>query len=620
MGPGGRHDRVRARRGQAVKAVALALLAAGLVLPSAGARGPSLTGGTYRVGFAYAFQNAGFDPTTEGQPGSFGIYANLLLRTLVGHDHVAGAAGRKIVADLATSVPAPTNGGTRYTFTLRRGVRFGPPVSRPIRSSDVRYAIERLARPANYAAYPFYFSVIKGFDAYRAGRGRTIAGISTPDRRTIVFDLVRPTGDFLERLALPAAAPIPPEVGRCFEGKPGAYGRDLIASGPYMVDGSDAVRIGSCAAIRPMRGISDTQLTLVRNPSYDPRTDSRAARENHPDRFVFVAFTHGGQARNDVEIVKKLAAGELEDSYLSSWPTAIDRYLAAARRHGLVRVDPADWVVFMTLNLTRPPFDDVHVRRAMNWLLDRAALRATLPGAGRIARHIVPDDLLGGRLAGYAPFATKGDHGSLAKARAEMRKSRYGDPAGMCVAKACKGVFLSPLVNSSIYAAGQRMTPLIRASAARIGITFAVHSRDAGKMLDPTAGIPSAPNMDWLMDYPDPAAFVDQFFDGKHIRPVLNFNFSLVGITRAQARRLGVKGRVAGRPSVDADIAACSALAGPSRLDCYARLDEKLTTQIVPWVPLIQRDRLTVLGPQVARWVYDSSTDTTGYAHVSVKR
>src|SRR5205823_4448016 len=131
----------------------------------------------------------GFDPTSESQLGSFGIYTNLLLRTLVGHDHVAGAAGRRIVPDLATSVPEPTNGGTRYTFTLKRGVRFGPPVNRQITSSDVRYAIERLARPADGAGYFFYFTVIKGFDAYRAGRTRTLTGVSTPNRRTIVFDL-----------------------------------------------------------------------------------------------------------------------------------------------------------------------------------------------------------------------------------------------------------------------------------------------------------------------------------------------------------------------------------------------------------------------------------------------
>ena len=48
------------------------------------------------------------------------IYSNLLIRTLVGYNHVAGAAGNVIVPDIATSVPKPTNGGKTYTFHLKR--------------------------------------------------------------------------------------------------------------------------------------------------------------------------------------------------------------------------------------------------------------------------------------------------------------------------------------------------------------------------------------------------------------------------------------------------------------------------------------------------------------------
>ena len=35
--------------------------------------------------------------------------------------------------------------------------------------------------------------------------------------------------------------------------------------------------------------------------------------------------------------------------------------------------------------------------------------------------------------------------------------------------------------------------------------------------------------------------------------------------------------------------------------------------------PILQRDRLTVLGRQVAKWVYDSSSENTAFAHVAVK-
>jgi len=602
-------------------AAALTMVATMSVAGASGATShSSLHGGTYRVGWDSGFQADGFDPTGEYNQGSFGIYSNLLLRTLVQTEHIAGTAGRRLVPDLAERVPAPTDGGTRYTFTLKRGVRFGPPVDREITAADVRYAIERVARPGNGGIYYFYYRVIRGFDAYRAGQAPSIAGIRVRGPRTISFDLVRPEGDFLYLLTLPAAAPIPPEVGRCFEGRPGAYGRDVIASGPYMIEGSGTVRIDSCRSVRPMRGISPTELTLVRNPGYDPGTDSRAARESNPDRFVFITETNLGQTGVEVDLARKIELGELDDEYLYAWPKAIAGYLATARKEGRIRVEPADWVVFMTLNLTTPPFDDVHVRRAMNWILDRAALAATLPGAGRIAEHIVPDDLLGGRLADYAPFATPGNHGDLARARAEMRMSRYATRNGVCIAKACKRVFLSPLGYSAIYAAGARMTPIVMADAAKIGITFANHARRRERIFSPSVGIASAPNMDLAALYPDPATFVDQLFSGADIRAEANLNFSLVGITPSQAAKVGVTGDTRSVPSVDRAIASCGARTGPVRLDCYAGLDRELTTEIVPWVPLIDRDRVTMLGPQVARWAYDAATGGTAYAHVALRR
>src|SRR5438128_8519610 len=258
--------------------VGLAAAAAVVVAAAPDSRSGSRAGGTYRVGWEeMAFDN--MDPI-GAYPDTFALFSNLLVRTLVGYDHVAGVAGTKLVPDLAVRVPAPTGGGRRYTFRLKRGIRFGPPVNREITSSDIRYAFERVARPKNGAVYSLDFDVIRGFDAYRRGGTRSIAGIVTPNARTIAFDLTRPTGDFLYRLTLPSTAPVPPEVGRCFEGRPRAYGADLISSGPYMIEGSEAVKLGSCGAIAPMSRISDEKLTLGGNPRYEARTDSRAARES----------------------------------------------------------------------------------------------------------------------------------------------------------------------------------------------------------------------------------------------------------------------------------------------------------------------------------------------------
>ena len=131
---------------------------------------------------------------------------------------------------------------------VRDGVRFGPPVSRELTSKDVAYAFERIGTPSLVAQYGFYFDVIEGMEAFRAGEATEIAGIETPDERTIVFHLTRPTGDFGYRLAMPATAPIPEEVARCFT-EAGEYGRFLIASGPYMIEGSEALDAKSLTSL-----------------------------------------------------------------------------------------------------------------------------------------------------------------------------------------------------------------------------------------------------------------------------------------------------------------------------------------------------------------------------------
>ena len=104
-------------------------------------------------------------------------------------------------------------------------------MNREITSSDIKYAVERLADPKNGGQYAFYFNVIQGFEAVGKGEAKSVSGIRTPNAKTIVFTLTKPTGDFPNRLSMPAAAPILHEVADCFKGKPGQYGRFVIASG-----------------------------------------------------------------------------------------------------------------------------------------------------------------------------------------------------------------------------------------------------------------------------------------------------------------------------------------------------------------------------------------------------
>jgi peptide/nickel transport system substrate-binding protein len=264
--------------------------------------GTAAKGGTWRVGIeqSFGFTN-NFDPTGEYLGTGINIFENLLLRTLVGYKHAPGAEGNQLIGDLATAVPTPTDNGLTYTYKLRSGVKFGPPVNRAVTSKDVAYAMQRLANPKDGGQYAFYYTVIKGWDAYAAGKATTISGISTPDNSTIVFHLTAATGDFNYRMSMPATGPIPSEVAKCFEGKPGNYGRDVVSSGPYMIQGASQVSAASCSGLKPMSGYDGadgTHIILVRNPNYDQTTDQY--RKNYPDRFTFTVDSNADDIYNKV--------------------------------------------------------------------------------------------------------------------------------------------------------------------------------------------------------------------------------------------------------------------------------------------------------------------------------
>src|SRR5947209_18232674 len=91
-------------------------------------------------------------------------------------------------SDIATAMPTVTDGGRTYTFHLHSGVRFSPPVSRAVRPSDFRYAIERLFHVGSPGVG--FYTIIQGANAYAAHRAAHISGIVANDRTmTIAFHL-----------------------------------------------------------------------------------------------------------------------------------------------------------------------------------------------------------------------------------------------------------------------------------------------------------------------------------------------------------------------------------------------------------------------------------------------
>ena len=67
------------------------------------------------------------------------------------------------------------------------------------------------------------------------------------------------------------------------------------------------------------------------------------------------------------------------------------------------------------MNVFQPPMDDVHVRKAVNWVIDRAALLRLIggPDQGEITSHFIPpvDDRR--PQPDYNPYGTPDERGDV---------------------------------------------------------------------------------------------------------------------------------------------------------------------------------------------------------------
>ena len=349
-----------------------------------------------------------FDPQEIRYPDAFEFFRCCLLRTLLSYNgHPTGEGGAQLRPDLATSLPTVSADGLTWTFHLKSGLHYAPPLEKTeIVAQDVIRALEREFSPAPQAyrkLYPnpvlghyveLYDGVIEGTKAFQAGKAANISGLEAPDRYTLVVHLVKPTGDLGYAFSMPATAPIPANPGDpgtrlgVAQGHSNGYGRFLVASGPYMFAGSAKLDFSlPPARQKPVSGyVPGTSFTFVRNPSWDPHTDS--LRKAYADRIEFTLLPPAFDETTRLRLERRVDAGRLDLLFDTD---ASDARLTGARRGQLYR-SAADDVYYFALNVALPPFDDVHVRKAANLVLDKARIQGLLgnPLRSRVATHLAP--------------------------------------------------------------------------------------------------------------------------------------------------------------------------------------------------------------------------------------
>jgi peptide/nickel transport system substrate-binding protein len=474
------------------------------------------------------------------------------------------------------------------------------------------------------AQYAFYYEgLIEGLEVGDAPDD--ISGIEEPDDKTIVFHLTRSAPEFPYLVSMPATGPLPEEVAGCFD-QAGEYGRYVVSTGPYMYEGTDAMDATSCDSITgggPIPGFDpEDHAYFVRNPDYDPATDLPEVRGNYVDEIRIDLNT------NVADIFDKIERGELDGAVSSGNPPAdvLQHYSTSSDLQPLLKSGKDDRTWYITMNLTTPPFDDIHVRKAVNLVMDKAGILQAWGGPinGDIATHLQPPAMTGGHPTAeeYDPYASPDFAGDVDAAKAEMAMSAYDtDGDGVCNAPECSGI---KMVNRTT-SPWTEAEAVVVDSLSKIGIQVDVQNAEDHYTIIQTVSnqIPIGMDPGWGKDFPDPGAGFEGFLmSGHNIACEGNFNYSLVGITQEKADECGITLPAEPVPSVDDDIANCSQVALEGDVDattqCWIDLDKKLMEDVVPWVPYLWPNVITTIGPAVTNWEFDQFAGTTAFSKVAV--
>ena len=300
-------------------------------------------GGTLTV--AIAADPDGLDPHKTVAASTFQITRNIY-DTLVQTDAQGG-----IQPDLAVKWE-PSADGLKWTFTLRQGVKFHN--GREMTAEDVKYSFERLLAKETASPRAKDFAVVKS--------------ISAPDARTVVFELNKPQAPFLSNLAYGWAAIVPKEAVDTLRDKP-------VGTGPFKV----------------VEWVKDSHVTLERFDGYFV--------EGVPylDKAIFRVITDpaarlAALRAREVDVIPELPAQEV----------------AAVRKDpNLTIVEvPFNGIQYIAINNKVAPFDNVKVRQALNYAVDRRAVIETAQfGVGvPIASHMPPATSYYVDLTGKYPY------------------------------------------------------------------------------------------------------------------------------------------------------------------------------------------------------------------------
>ncbi len=413
-------------------------------------------GGTLQLGLPVDWRS--LDPAVAFDADSVPLQ-KLLFRGLIDFDDGIG-----LVPDQASDWNISPDGKV-YTFHLRPGVRFSN--GREVEAEDYVFSFERILDPKVSSTGQTYFLGILGAGEFNQGKAAHVSGLRAPDHRTFIIELKEPQFTFRYVLAMNFADVLPRDVVQ-------QYGENfqyhLTGSGPYRIK-------------EWRRNIG---YHFERNPYY-----------TGTDGYVDAVDIMIGGDRTLMGMM--LQRGELD------WITGgVADYVRFSRdpklRSWIELVNTANTDYFF-MNTEIKPFDNVQVRRAMNYAINSERM-ARLAGIYNLPSHeILPPSM---------PWSNPGlprYNYNPEKARALLREAGY--PNG----------FKTQLWYILSREDDARMAQGIQQDLSEVGVqvelkqaSYIAFQLKAEARHQVPCGV-----WGWMEDYPDASDFLDVLLNGERI-------------------------------------------------------------------------------------------------------
>ena len=470
---------------------------------------------------------------------------------------VGGTEGTKIVPDLATALPTPTDGGKTYVFHIRSGIKFSDGTT--MKPSDFVRTFERQFTVPGPTSF---YSGIVGADKCTAKKCDLSKGVVADDSAmTLTIHLTAPDTEFFDKIALPFAYVVPGNTPFKLTGNNVPPG-----TGPYMWQSYNPNK----AAV------------LVRNP-YFKLWSKDAQPEGYPDKII---EKYGLPISEEVTQVQNGQADEVFDGDVI--PSDRLSELNSPKYQNQVHVNAltADW--YMALNTKTAPFNNLKARQAINFAADRNAYVkiAGGPSLGVPTCQILPPNFPGYKP--YCPYTAGSDHTKwtapdIAKAKQLVQQS---GTAGMKV-----------VVNSATDETSKALALQMVSDLNKIGY------KASTQLLNASIQYPYVQNSNnikkwnvawsaWYQDYPVPADFLNVLLGCGNIHPgsdaspnIAEFCDQAIQAKMTQASNMQLTN-----------------LSGAN--DLWAQVDHEVTDQ-APWVDLYNPKQIDFLSKRVGNYQWN---------------